>query len=147
MNLANIKITTRSDLKKVPTKALLDYYNTELGKTISKFASRVKGEEQVWKLLQENLGTGTGTVSEGKGRAMSFDFPAKDEIKGHRENTKRAKTLEKLLKGATFEEIKQLNDWDDRTAYEGIRLLHIKLGYGLSQDPDSGVIKAFTKNH
>lgn len=73
-----------------------------------------------------------------------FAFEPLKEQKPHKPNTKRAKVLEMLLSGATFVEIQEATKWDDRTAYEGIRLIHGYLGYGLKETPD-GKITAFSK--
>lgn len=76
----------------------------------------------------------------------AFEFPAKKEQRAHRPGTKRAQVLEKLLskEGATFVEIQTLTKWEDRTAYEGVRLLHSYLGYGLRESA-TGQIFAFAK--
>lgn len=74
----------------------------------------------------------------------AFAFEPLKEQKPHKPNTKRAKVLEMLLSGATFVQIQEATKWDDRTAYEGIRLIHGYLGYGLVEGPD-GVIKAYAK--
>lgn len=81
-----------------------------------------------------------------KGREMRFVFPVKGEIKGHRADTHRA-TLIKLLsqdEGATFVECQEATGWDKKTTYEGIRLLHYYVGYGMRQD-DAGRIYLRTK--
>lgn len=104
MKIANIEITCKADLKQVATKDLLDYYNRETGKDTKKFASREKGEIQVYNLIKENMGVPvktsekapvevTTTVEpvtkkaetkeEGEGRKVTTKAPQK-QMKGDR---------------------------------------------------------------
>jgi len=53
--IANIEITSAADLTKVETADLLDFYNEATGKSTTKFASRAKGEQQVWKIIKEDV--------------------------------------------------------------------------------------------
>ena len=71
--------------------------------------------------------------------------PTKAEVRKHRQKTKRAKAIELLTRpeGATFEDIKRECSWNDVQAYEGIKLLHAYLGYGIKEE--GGVIRAFVK--
>lgn len=85
-----------------------------------------------------------------KPRGMRFVFPAGDEIKPVREGTFRAKLVELFSKapGATFEEAMAAT-WGSKegmdpevakkTCYEGIRLLHYYVGYGMKQDADGRI--------
>ena len=75
-----------------------------------------------------------------------FAFDPKKEQRDAREGTKRSKVLALLTRkeGATFDEVKGETGWDNRTAYEGIRLIHGYLGYGLKETPE-GKIFAFAK--
>lgn len=85
-----------------------------------------------------------------KPRGMRFVFPASDEIKSVRPGTFRAKLVELFStgKGATFDEAMAAT-WgskkgmDEETAkkttYEGIRLLHYYVGYGMKQDADGRI--------
>lgn len=84
-----------------------------------------------------------GEAGTGEPRRKRFVLPPKGEIKKHREETKRAKVVEMLGtgKGATFEQVMEATGWDRRTAYEGIKLVHAHLGYGLQEDEDTGLIK------
>lgn len=79
-----------------------------------------------------------------KPRGFRFVFPVKKEIKGHRENTQRALLIKLLQRqpgeageghpgGATFDELMAATGWDQKTTYEGTRLLHYYLGYGMKQ--------------
>lgn len=75
----------------------------------------------------------------------AFDFSPKASQKECKPGSKRATTLEMLKgDGATFDEVKAKIGWDERTAYEGIRLLHSYLGYGI-RETAGGKIQAFTK--
>lgn len=85
-----------------------------------------------------------------KPRGMRFVFPVGDEIKPVRAGTFRAKLVELFStgKGATFDEAMAAT-WgskegmDEETAkkttYEGIRLLHYYVGYGMKQDADGRI--------
>lgn len=72
---------------------------------------------------------------ERKKRGMRFVFPAEKEIKPVREGTARAKALAVLTQanGGTFEEVQKATGWNEKQAYEGIRLLHYYSGYGLKE--------------
>lgn len=79
-----------------------------------------------------------------KPRGFRFVFPVKKDIKAHRENTQRALLIKLLQRqpgeageghpgGATFDELMAATGWDQKTCYEGTRLLHYYLGYGMKQ--------------
>lgn len=79
-----------------------------------------------------------------KPRGISFNFLAKAgedgkaDIKKIRPGTKRALIIDLLSRpnGATFDECRKETDWDVKTCYEGIRLLHFYVGYGIEQQGD-----------
>ncbi|MBW2636287.1 MAG: hypothetical protein JRC86_01960 [Deltaproteobacteria bacterium] len=90
-------------------------------------------------------------------RKMHFVFaPASDGVKKIRdEKSLRGQIIKLLTKGGTFEQIVKVVEKFDadrgkkpvnvRTrAYEGTRILHYYLGYGMKQD-DKGVITLYTK--
>ena len=56
-----------------------------------------------------------------------------------RPGTKRAKILGLMARarGATFEEIKRATRWDNKTAYEGIRLVRTFSGYPVTKEGDT----------
>jgi hypothetical protein len=85
-------------------------------------------------------------VIERKPRGMRFFFPVADEIKNVRPGTHRATLVDLLSRkeGASFEECQAATGWDKKTCYEGIRLLHSYVGYGMTQDAE-GRIKLKTK--
>jgi hypothetical protein len=81
-------------------------------------------------------------------RNMSFNFPCTPEQKLVRPGTNRAKLLELLATGATFDQCVAATWGKDqnmpeneqrKNTYEAIRLLHYYCGYGLRQGSD-GVI-------
>lgn len=78
---------------------------------------------------------------ERKRRGFRFVFPKKDEIKECRAGTKRAQVVELLSRpdGATLEEIMAETGWSQKDAYEGTRLVHFYLGYGMKQDENGRV--------
>jgi len=77
-------------------------------------------------------------------RRKRFDEPYQGFTKPCREGTKRAKIVALLTKGATFHECMEATGWDQRTCYDGIKLVHKDLGYGLTEDED-GIIELLTK--
>jgi hypothetical protein len=85
---------------------------------------------------------------EKKRRGPRFVFPAESEVKPVRADSARGKALAVLLRpeGATFDEVCKVTDWNEKRAYEGIRLLHYYSGYGLAEDVRDGVtyIRAHT---
>lgn len=84
---------------------------------------------------------------ERKIRVPRFVFPLGPEIKAHRPGTARDKAVQVLSRpeGATFEEVAAATGWDKfKKCYEGIRLLHFYLGYGMRQD-EAGRIYLRTK--
>jgi hypothetical protein len=156
-----VQVGSLADLKDIPTSVLLREYNRLTGKQTKKFADRVKGEQQLWKALNDAPKTTPGariieTVKEatrdikagGQGgtvhapktkrapagdRPFYFLLPLGKEVKAARPGSKRAKALELMRqsKGASFEEIQRECGWERKDAYEGIRLVHYWLGYGL----------------
>lgn len=136
MKIANIEVKKAEDLLEVPSKDLLQFYNRKTGRSAKKFSSRSDGMNRVWKLVEPELKQGKKKTR--NVRQKSFKLPCRPELSGRkiRQGTKRAKTLELLNseKGATFEEVKKVNKWKDKDAYEGIRLLNYYHGYGLKME-------------
>lgn len=79
---------------------------------------------------------------ERKARGFRFKFMKRDEIKKVKEGSKRAVLLDLLKRegGATFDECMAATGWNRKDCYEGIRLLHYYVGYGLNQDEKTGKI-------
>lgn len=155
MKVLTHDINTHADVAALSAKDLLAVYNKLTGKSTTKFASKDKGVAQTWGAAKVALATsGEGAKpaatptaapkatpkapkapkvkAEKKVRGI-FNVPADAEVQPHREGTKRAKVLEMLGRpeGATLEEVRKANDWDVKTAYDGVRLIHTYLGYGL----------------
>jgi len=84
---------------------------------------------------------GSPAKKERKRRGFRFVFPKKDEIKTAREGSKRAQVVALLSRpeGATLAEIMTETGWDEKNAYEGTRLVHFYLGYGMKQDENGRV--------
>lgn len=126
---AALKAATKwSDTDLTAAIARVESYN---GLTVTKTG---EGDEQIVVI--------TGVLRTRK----AFAFDAKKEQREHKAGTKRATVLEMLTNngGATFAQIQEATKWDDRTAYEGIRLIHGYLGYGL-RESSTGFITAFKK--
>ena len=77
-------------------------------------------------------------------KIVAFNLAQSAEIKNHRPGTKRAMVVEMLTAehGATFAEIMVATGWDRKTAYEGVRLCNLFLGYGMKTDPTTHKIVA-----
>lgn len=143
-------IASKSDLKDIPNMSLVALYNKLTGKETKKFASREKGEAQVWRELERQQATAAvkapqepkakkapAAKATPKVRQPRFVFKKDKEIKPPRETTKRHTVLTMLRRqnGATLAEIEQ-KVWpgDRKTTYEAVRLLHFQHGFGLRQD-------------
>lgn len=82
---------------------------------------------------------------EAKPKMTSFNMSPLSEIKKFREGTKRATVIGMLVNegGATFAEVMEATGWDHKTAYEGVRLINLYVGYGLRTDAETGKISAY----
>ena len=85
-------------------------------------------------------------------RRRLMNYPGNGSApKAHRPGTKRALVVALLTRdeGATFVEVQEGiaaafpgGEWDDRTTFEGIKLVSTALGYSLTEDPQTAVIRA-----
>lgn len=159
ITVAGVTITGIADADAMSAKQLLAVYNELTGKKTSKFSSRAKGLKQVKAELRNALDTGhsksngaekpVAKAAPAKPAAKAkatrsrggFDYPADAKVQGHREGTKRAKVIELLGRpeGATLEEVQKAVGWDAKTAYDGVRLLHTYLGYGLKTSAEGRI--------
>lgn len=141
------RFKTKADLEALSTRELLRVYNTLTGRSATKFASRSKGVEQTLRALEtrrsEQKGSGRRQVREQdaqrRGAGMSFRLPPRAEQKEPRTGSKRARVLELLRRanGALFSEVQAECGWDEKSTYEGIRLLAVFSGFGLWHEPAS----------
>jgi len=162
--VAGVKVSTPDDLFDLPSGVLVQKYNELTGKKTTKFSSKANGVRQVWAALHDvaqmekidaeiealEAEAESKPLPERKprklrnktGRRTRFNVAARGHIVEHRaeQHSKRAKMIQVLRgSGATLEEVQELCHWDTRTAKDGIRLLHTKLGYGLREGED-GII-------
>lgn len=138
---------------------LLETFNlvaANLGRgRVKRFADPATGRKRLIAILtdyasQDDAGTATDppaadppiaapepgkAKTERKKRGMRFVFPAEKDIKPVREGTARAKALAILTRdgGGTFDDVCRATGWNEKKAYEGIRLLHYYSGYGLKE--------------
>ena len=168
MKIAATNVLSLADLSDVSTADLLAFYNERTGKNTTKFASRAKGQMQVWALIEAEVATelaaleaakaaptaseeAAPTASEEaapvekkarKSRGFRFKFCKRDTIKAVKEGSKRYALLQLLKQegGATFEECMTETGWNRKDCYEGIRLLHYYVGYGLNMNETTGKI-------
>lgn len=110
-------------------------------------AAQAKAEEKARKAAEREAAKAAKPPVERKKRGRRFVFPALSVIKTAREGSKRALAIRLLTReeGAKFEDIQAATGWNDKDAYEGIRLVHYYVGYGMAQDED-GTIRIFTDN-
>lgn len=92
--IADIEITSADDLKKVSTADLLDFYNEAAGKNTTKFASRAKGEQQVWKIIKEDVEKVEAPKEEKP--VAPAPAPTKEDAEGRKVRVKEAR---KVMKG------------------------------------------------
>lgn len=160
MKIASTNVLSFDDLNNVATADLLAFYNERTGKNTTKFASRAKGLAQVWALIEGEVAAEiaaakaaeaqkAGEAEEAptekktrKSRGFRFKFCKRDTIKTVKEGSKRYALLQLLKRegGATFEECMAETGWNRKDCYEGIRLLHYYVGYGLNMDETTGKI-------
>ena len=156
------KSYTKESLSALPTSQLADLYNRvcellEDGRTVNRFADKAVAVRRTWgqlislKALNDTnkeeakkatpKPKGERPKRQPKPRGMRFVFPLGDEIKPVREGTNRAKLVELLSRpeGASFEECQKATGWSKKDCYEGIRLLHYYVGYGLRQDDEKRI--------
>lgn len=162
--IGSIAISKKSDLEQFDTHTLLSTFNRETKRETKKFASRSKGVEQLWKVIQSKTADGKPPAAKKEVKKDSvkkspskkadsncrflFNFSADDKIKPHREGSKGRATVVRMLsedEGATFEEIRKATGWSEKDAYEGIRLVHYALGWGMKTNPETGKITIFRK--
>lgn len=130
------------DIEKLSTSELLALYNKTTGQNVKRFADRKTALRRTREAL-DKVGTkpkakAKAKVGGGK-RRVGFNF-TKGTVKPVREGTGRAKLVEMLREGATFEQcVKRAGFKDERNTYQAIRLLNTYSGYGLKQG-DDGVI-------
>jgi hypothetical protein len=149
---------------------------SNLGKGSTKrFADTKTALRRTWAILEEYQATDVGTVDQPEGdradfarreaeyeravdpkpkverkkRGMRFVFAPEDEVRQAREGTARAKALAILRRdeGATFEEVSAVTGWTEKQTYEGIRIVHYYLGWGLRETVVDGKtrIHAYSK--
>lgn len=160
MKIAATNVLSFTDLSDVSAADLLAFYNERTGKNTTKFASRAKGQMQVWALIEAEVAAELAAIEAAKvapaapeetapvekkarkSRGFRFKFCKRDTIKEVKEGSKRFALLQLLKQegGATFEECMAETGWNRKDCYEGIRLLHYYVGYGLNMDETTGKI-------
>jgi hypothetical protein len=162
------KTWTQNELKALSIPRLIDLHNqiaVKIGvKTIKSFYDKEAVVDKVAKLLEHPLAktVAAETATVRKHRSRRFVFAPFNTVRKVKSGSNRAKLVELLTRpeGATFEQCLSAT-WGlkkatkggqpmtpklaDKYTYEGIRLVHYYLGYGLRQDDDS-TIHAYTTN-
>lgn len=88
ISIANVTIDSRESLRQVPTSELLSFFNEATGKTTTKFSSRAKGEDQVWKIIEQEVQAaneehvGRKVRTQGALKTMKGDSPKKETEDG-----------------------------------------------------------------
>lgn len=158
--------TTTSNLNDMSGPELVAYFNQITGESVKRFATRDAGIKRITaalaamppeELASEEDSTAVDKPTPGKAaktprkegapkvRRAKFDFWPDETPKQTRPGTKRDRLLGMLRQknGATIEEVMAEIGWCYRDAVDGIRLIHVYVGYGLSED-DNGRIRATT---
>jgi len=148
--------SSSQDLQNMSIPELVDIYNQIAQKPIKTFrtkadavrrveearAAQAMGSTEVKRAKKKTVSKKTGKKKNQDGSETSgrrgrprapFNYEPKDTIKSHREGTKRAQVIGMLREGATIEEIMQATGWKYRDAYEGVKLIHHQVGYGLEE--------------
>jgi len=130
---------------------LITLFNELTGEGVKRFSTRAAGIKRTQAAFQlkvgnESVKAQTATKAKpkataGVARRKLISFPVKDLIKKHRPGTRRATTVDMLSRknGATVQEVMDAINWDYKTAYEGIKLLHVYTGYGLQEDANGRI--------
>lgn len=164
-----IETASEQQVRDVDTPFLLDVYNHLTGKETARFSSRSSGEEQVLKALRSHRSNGGQQVeaeeddppeqtgsgepaapvepkAEKAPKKFSIKLPFRGQTKSPKAGSKRARLLERMLdgKGVTLEEAMAEFQWERKDAYEGIRLIHGALGYGIDSYKQTGRLYAHT---
>lgn len=145
-----ITYQSNGELEKKSTAELVELFNSlSPEKPVKRFSDRKTAIKRVLEQLGQKQGSPKTSpapkpapvVTSTTERRVQFDFPKKAHQKNTRQGTKRAKVMELLSrpKGATFDEVMDTIGWDRRTTYEGIKLLHTSVGFGLREDADGRI--------
>ena len=153
------EIVSSGELEKRSLTELSAIYNSVSKQKIKKFRDRESAVRRTLAALAEDQKNSPGkTIDKDSlpkpppkklekdkpklphGRARkSFNFEVREKIKRHRKGTKRAQLVTLLTIGASYEQVMEKFGWSNRNAYEGIKLLHSKLGYGITET--NGIIR------
>ena len=99
----------------------------------------------------ETAGSGGGSSGKGRGRTRErFNFEPLKQVKMPKKGTLRALAVDRLRQGATMQELEDLIiafDWRNgkmprnysRRAYELVRVVHNRLGFGVREEEDGTV--------
>jgi hypothetical protein len=159
------EVTSAGTLEEKSIKELTEIYNSkcDAADRITKFRDKETAVRRVLEVLsgkqegekpklRAKRGEGKRTKAkkekaekaEGDNRRKLFNLKPASKLKSIRPGTKRAKIVELLTEGATFEEVQKATGWDNRTAREGIILLNKHVGYGIKEDSSTRVITLVT---
>jgi hypothetical protein len=91
---------------------------------------------------QETAPVTAAEEDEAPPRQFRIKLPYTGKTRDTKKNSKRGKLLERMLdgRGILIEELAgEPWNWQHKDAYEGIRHIHVSLGYGLDQYPDGRI--------
>lgn len=145
---------SRNDIKGLNGRELVDLFNDLTGNSTKRFSTRAAGLKRTLAAYDDAKGAKLATNYSGKAktakaakvevvpvgdvaRKRRLTFEAKDLIKAHRPNTRRAQVIQMLSRpnGASVQQVMDaIPDWDYKTAFEGIKLINAYTGYGLEED-------------
>ncbi len=140
------KIESSGTLEKKSIKDLVAIFNANSKKKVKTFRDKKSAVRRVLGVLADSQKPAAKKTAKkaprktGEIRDPSFDLKPARKLADVRENTKRARVIQMLAKGATIQQVMSTIGWDRKTAFDGIKLLNTKVGYGLKSN-DKGVIR------
>lgn len=139
----------REEIENMTGPELVAAYNTLTGENVKRFGDRKSGLRRTLAALDAK-GQAKPAKAEPKAKPKPtdkpkakaprtprhIDWPAKKEKKTHRPGTKRAVVVDLLSRksGATRDDLMKATGWDEKTLYDGLRLVHVYLGHGIRED-------------
>lgn len=129
----------------IPQLAALYYELT--GRKVTRFKTKNEAictvrPAVVKKILESKSRFSRGETPRHRKR-KKYNLPAGNVLRNFRKGSQRAKIIDMLLEGATFEEIQATFNLSYKNAYQNIRLLNTCVGFGLKED-ENGVIRIVT---
>lgn len=135
---------------------LVSYWNEQNpDKPVKRFASRQAGIKRVLNLQMQVASAASAPEVEKQvtpkpkkakpskrlpdGRMRRVSYPYSGAHKEPAIGSARHMTVVALEDGTTLVELMQLTGWNQRNLMDALRLIHVKLGYGITEDEDGNM--------